>query len=410
MPIEDCAVFEKADAAACNMPMCWRPQEVSLNMHIQGTNNHQGVKAMSFQFGNQPRTYTAGVNNGKFRNLSEADEQLLTILHEGKQHTSEFSQADIKLMDQKHEAGIYRAGPFGAKANFTSNVPGQGSELAPVNLGSQIIDQVNLLSNVRGNHPIINATSDPFKMPMFTGDFDVTVLPHGYSEGDVQAIIESGAPTGEFEFRHHKVVVATEVSTEFEEDTVPEAMSQLKQKIANAIAKKEEQYIFFGDSSLDTQNLIHSMDDATNEGAGEAGQSYNDQVMDAIELLGVQYNSDNEAMVIYMDANHYRPMQRRGDVVTVDKMGPKATLLTGEISRLWGVPLSVSEQVKPNTMYVVHRPSVVISQRRAITLRTFPVKGDKTYLEATVRVCMDFPHGMGAKGPVAKYTLATPTA
>ena len=76
---------------------------------------------------------------------------------------------DIQLLNQKYEAGMYSLVDYeGKAANYGSNLPGQGAEFTPVSVAGQIIDQVNLLSKVRGHHQLFNATSDPFKIPLLS--------------------------------------------------------------------------------------------------------------------------------------------------------------------------------------------------------------------------------------------------
>lgn len=121
----------------------------------------------------QPRTYYTGnvyVSRGKFRGLSEADEVLMEVItNPGRKHEIEIPDEDIQLLNQKYEAGMYSLVDYeGKAANYGSNLPGQGAEFTPVSVAGQIIDQVNLLSKVRGHHQLFNATSDPFKIPLLS--------------------------------------------------------------------------------------------------------------------------------------------------------------------------------------------------------------------------------------------------
>lgn len=342
------------------------------------------------------------VSAGKFNGLSEADEALMEVIQQGKSMTFDMPESDWDLIRQKNEEGLYvsTVERFGSKA-YASNAPNAGAEMAPTNLGAQIIDKVNLLSKVRGNHPLVNATSDPFHLPMATGEFKVQVFPAGSAQG--QDVTPSEASTDQLTFHHHKVMATAEVTTEFEEDTIKQSMSFLKEKLAKDIARVEEKSIFFNNGATPIAEII-GFDQTKNIVETPEGTK-SEQLMQLITQLGKEYQAENENLIIYMDVGAYRQLQLDGKVATVDQYGPKATIVTGELSRTWGVPLSLSDQMDANSAYIAYRSAAIISQRRAVQLRAFPIAGDKTRLEATVRVDMKFPYGVEENGPVAKITL-----
>jgi HK97 family phage major capsid protein len=105
-----------------------------------------------------------------------------------------------------------------------------------------------------------------------------------------------------------------------------------------------------------------------------------------IQLLGVKDSSGN-------------PM-----VTTIDKYGPNATIVTGELAKFDGMPVIVSEYIQENLnatgvydgttttktiMLMVYRDACIIGDRRSFTLKTDEdIETDQTLLVATQR--MDF--------------------
>lgn len=349
----------------------------------------------------QPRTYYAGnvyVNRGKFRGLSEADETLMEVItNPGRKHEVEIPDEDIQLLNYKHESGMYsHVGYEGKAANYGSGLPGQGAEFTPVSVAGQIIDQVNLLSKVRGHHQLFNATSDPFKIPLNKSTITVKFIPPGQTDGAASEV--SGTDTGDLEIQHAKLIAATTVSTEFEEDSIKQSMAFLKQHMGQAIAREEERRIFFNEA--DPEASITGMHQAAllHSTSGDLDPN---TIMEGLLKMDKKYIAGNEELILYMDVIQYRKLQQAGEIATVEKYGPKAAILTGEVSRVWGIPIAVTDQFVGNQAILMYRPAMVISQRRALTLRSFPIADDMTRIEATVRVNIGWPYGTGTDAKVA---------
>lgn len=349
----------------------------------------------------QPRTYYAGnvqVNRGKFRGLSDADEVLVDLItNPGRKCEMEIPDEDLEILSFKHEAKMYsHIDHEGKSVNYGSNLPGQGQEFTPVSVAGQIIDQVNLLSKVRGHHPMFNATSDPFKIPLNKSSITVKFIPPGETDGATSEV--SGTTTGDLTIQHAKLIAATTVSTEFEEDSIKQSMAFLKQHMGQAIAREEERRIFFNEQNPEASITGMHQAGVLHATSGDIDAA---TIMEGLLKMDKRYIASNEELILYMDVIQYRKLQQTGDVATVDKYGPKAAILTGEVSRVWGIPIAVTDQFVGNKAILVYRPALIISQRRALTLRSFPVADDMTRIEATVRVNIGWPYGTGTEGNVA---------
>lgn len=350
------------------------------------------------------RTYVASdaarvhVSGGKYRALSEADEILLdTILH-AKSYSEEIPAQDLDMIEQK----------YGAKALST---PGTMTTAAngwqPTTLGSQIIDLVRAKSRVRGFHTILNAPSDPYELPVNLDDFQVTLDP---GQGQQTPQGSQKVTQNRVRFNHHKLMVETSVSTEFEEDSVPQTLQFLKNLLAQNIADAEENLLFINHS---TEGILNKAADKSGSVTTSAFNPANSaaRVIELLATMDIPYNLDPSNLVLYIHPTLYWQLIQSGEVATMDKFGPMATVATGELAKFYGMsvaPIASIPQVSGTPvkypLIIVNRQSVLLSQRRQLTIRVFPLEGDKNKIEATVRSAIAYPFGQ--KGIVkANYSL-----
>ena len=111
-------------------------------------------------------------------------------------------------------------------------------------------------------------------------------------------------------------------------------------------------------------------------------------------------NPNNLAWIIGPKV-HARHFMALSDVVSLEKYGPQATVLTGELGKYQGIPIIVSAQAREdlNTtgtydstttnnggVLLVNRPAWIFGRRRDITLKVWEdVQFDQIYLVGTAR-------------------------
>lgn len=112
----------------------------------------------------------------------------------------------------------------------------------------------------------------------------------------------------------------------------------------------------------------------------------------------------------------YAKMVGLDEVTTLEKYGAGATVLTGELGRLDGIPIIPSEHIredvnssgyydvtnKTDTMIILAWvPGFFIGDRRKVTLKTFEdVQTDQTILVVTQRAAFNTPYSTGSNGIV----------
>jgi HK97 family phage major capsid protein len=342
----------------------------------------EGESMSTYQFGGKTRSFFASnVNRGAFRALSEADERLADAIFNGKSFTEEIPAVDLE-----------------GKAMQTTTDGWQ-----PETLGGQIIDIVRQRSRMRAFHQVINTPSDPYELPVNLQDFAVD---YNVAEGTPGS--DQSVPQGRIKFEHKKLMVSTKVSTEFEEDSVPQTMALLKKAIGEAIALEEEKRFF-----TEANGVLAKAVDKTSVVGSISSTNAADKLVDLLAEMEFPYNLDPQNTVLYLNPKIYFALLKSGHVRTIDQYGPNASIVTGELNKLYGMGVAAigalpeggtsSEPTYP--IVIANRSSILIGQRRQLTIRVIPIDGDQNRIEATVRSAIAYPYD--GKGIVkANATLA----
>jgi HK97 family phage major capsid protein len=325
----------------------------------------------------QTRSFYAGepkrisINTGKTRLMSEADQALYDAIIHGKSYTEEVSMQDLKLIEEK------------ALAGFGTQVDGW----QPETLGGQIIDMVRQKSKVRSYHQVIATPSDPYELPVNTGNFTAKIVGEGEGPGI------SKVPQGQIKFNHKKIMIETETSTEFEEDSVPQMMAFLRNLLATNLAEAEEDLLFVNHA---TDGMLKNALDKTSAFASDFTPA---DVLKLLQMMPTPYNLDPSNLVLYMNPTLYWRLVESGDVRTVDAFGSNATIITGELGKYYGMSVAPLQSLKADAstnklpFLIVNRASLLIGQRRTVNIRVFPDHEDKNKIEATIRTAVAYPHG-----------------
>lgn len=323
------------------------------------------------------RSFFAGdskvnVNRNKFTALSEADEALYDAIVNCKSYSEEIAVQDLMQIEEKALLG------YGTQANGWQ----------PTTLGGQIVDLIRAKSKVRNFHPVIQATSDPYKLPVNLSNFTASIVGEGNSPGI------SKSNQADLTFTHKKIMIETEVSSEFEEDSVAQSMQFIKELLATNLMEAEEDLLFVNHAT--DGMVVNALDKTADFTAVFNAQN----VMDLLMKMPTPYNLDPSNMVVYLHPTLYWKLVQSGDVKTVDAFGPQATVVTGELGKYFGMSIaplvslkSVGTSPVKYPMIIANRNSVLISQRRNINIRVFPIDGDKNKIEATIRTAVKYPHG-----------------
>jgi len=226
-----------------------------------------------------------------------------------------------------------------------------------------------------------------------------------------------------------KLMSWIEISEETFEDSVGDMRNTIMEMFAKGMAAGEEEVFLIGD--VDYPNTTATEANATStiwftkdaklafdgiltigieSGTRHvaAGNMTADIARELIYRMGL-YGKRRSDLLLYL--NPWSANQLMGDtkMVTVDKYGMKATILTGEVGKLYNQIRTFDSDYIPETKGVMtFAPNIIIGDRRRVKIAEDAViKNDTVLWAITERIALEAEHDAGI---VAVTRLSSPTA
>ncbi len=324
----------------------------------------------AFRGGAQPIAHDGAVKAGRYN-------RFLKSFGQNQQHVSagqSFQPVDLLIAKTILDGQVLHYAPVmgGAKAQpasddlnaaikaLTSTGSGTGDELVPTGMASQLWNDFFLASRVVSTMQRIDMPTNPFDVPLGLGN--VT-----WRKGT-----ENTATTGSDPGTAKSTLTATELITEqnwsytLDEDAAIAMAPAIRGRLAQSGAEVMDAFALNADATNAATGNIN-LDDADPDDASyylsdgqdglrhlwlidNTGQGINaggDALADAdftgaLVKLG-KYAVDPAQVVAVCDASTYlNGFLTLTNVVTVDKFGPSAVVLTGQLAAYRGVPIIVS--------------------------------------------------------------------
>ena len=301
---------------------------------------------------------------------------------------------------------------------------GEGAEWVPTGLSAEVIDRVRLELKVGNLHTRLPMPTNPYQIPIVSSDPTAYLVAE--STADVSTkIIASDKGTSDRTLTAKKLGARVLFSEELSEDSIVPVLPELKNNIVVALKTGVEDCTINGDTSGTHQDSdVTSAADARKAWLGyrKMAQSaakvdistFNADVLRTIrKKMGVYgVNPVNLAWVVgisgYIQMLGIKDDQNNPMVTTIDKYGPNATILTGELAKFDGSPIIVSEKVRETLnasgvydgttttkteIILVYRPGFRFGDRRKVTIKTDEdIETDQTILVATLRMAFAAMH------------------
>jgi HK97 family phage major capsid protein len=285
---------------------------------------------------------------------------------------------------------LNEAGEF--KKALDSATSQQGQEWVPTGFTSQLFELVRASGRVALLFPTIQMPTNPYKIPVEigrinsfrhdeqTGDSGQTLIPAG--DGNVTGSVTLTA------VGHGTRVL---VSKDLEEDSAVSFLPWIRNAIVRALAEGREDAILNGDTAVAHEDAdITSASDRRKLWLGLRAiandQSYKTDIstFNLTALRGLRkslgvYGVNPSDLALIVGPSGYAQLLDIDEVKTLTDFGPSATILTGQLAALDGIPVIVSEFVRENLnatgvydgttttktgMYLVHRNAYVMGERR----------------------------------------------
>jgi HK97 family phage major capsid protein len=346
-------------------------------------------------------------------------------------------KGEIKLTNNAIKS-IKLAGDMGGgiKADevMYSTLASYGDEWVPELWSDQLWNKARQENVILPLMRVVEMPSDPFKMPIESGDPTVYFAPETQDEtqltlsGTANPIPDSQMGTANVTLDASKLALRVGFSQELVEDSIVPLVPQLRMQATRAMADAIDHVILNADDTasgninLDggtpgstlkymamSYGLRHTglIDDSAGNAVSGAGARVTALLLRQLRgALPDRYASRNPRNLAYFtNYSVYSTLLGMDEVMTVDKYGSMATILTGEIPVFDGVPILVTAEMGAtatngkisstagNNLYgnitCAYLPGWVLGYRRRVMTRLDPVPGtDSFQMVMTARLAL----------------------
>jgi HK97 family phage major capsid protein len=299
--------------------------------------------------GKQPR-----VPFGKYVGMTPLDLAIMSSVYKAQPTRVDGSPAYPRMYEE-----------WGAtlKAAMDSTTAASGDELVNTQEARELWMDVNLETAVASLLSRIDMPSNPFDIPLQLGDVN------WYPGTENVATKSTTLSTKKQTLTAYELVSEVPWSLTLDEDSVVAMMEEVRRSLVRNAAEVIDDVLLNADTTV--TNGINS--DGATIAATDAGKGHwllgfdglihlplVDNTAQAVDLNGAiteaAFNKNrllaarfgvNPSQAVYvMDLNTFIAAQTLTNVRTLDKFGPQATIFTGQLGAMEGIPIIVSEQMK----------------------------------------------------------------
>ena len=289
------------------------------------------------------------------------------------------------------------------KAAMDSTTAGSGDELVDTQEARALWEDVNLETAVAPLFNTIQMPSNPFQIPLQLGDVN-------WFPGTENTATESTAlATARQTLTAYELVAEVPWSYDLDEDAVIAMMEELRRGLLRNAREVIDDVILNGDTTafnninadgatirasdagkghwlLGFDGLLHlPLVDNTSQ-ANDHGGAVSDDMFNEVRAKLGKYGVRPSEAVYITDVNTFIRSLGVSNFRTLDKFGPQATLLTGQLGAVEGIPVIVSEQmaladadgkvsdgsndVNTGRLLIVNRSQWRVGFKRELTIET----------------------------------------
>ncbi len=249
------------------------------------------------------------------------------------------------------------------RAAMDSTTAGTGDELVATLESRELWADVNLRTLVAPLVPTFSMPSNPFEIPWQLGDVSF------YPGTENAAATSTALSTGKATLTARELVGQVPYSFTLEEDAIIAMLPEIREGLVRNAAEALDDIILNADRTL-TNNInadgatisagtagkghwlvgydgILHLPLADNTGqANDHGGAVTDDMFNEVRAKLGKYGVRPSELVWVMDVNTFIRAQSISQFRTMDKLGPNATVLTGMLGAVEGIPVIVSEQMR----------------------------------------------------------------
>lgn len=282
-----------------------------------------------------------------------------------------------------------------------------GDEWVPDLWSAELWKRARLENVIAPLFQVVEMPSDPFELPLEGADPTVYFVPETKNETDMTLAAstnptpDSKVGTGKVQLASKKLSLRVGFSTELVEDSIIPVLPQYKAQATRAILDSIDNVLLNGDTATSGNvNYDGGAPNATDKFMALIGlrRILVDTVANAVDMGNVAPTlakirearftldpakaGDIPNLALVTGSTVYAKLLGLGEIITVDKYGEYATVLSGEIGKLDGIPVlwtaeqaanaangKVSSTGGNNTrgsLEIIHRLSYVVGYRRRV--------------------------------------------
>ena len=250
------------------------------------------------------------------------------------------------------------------KAAMDSTTAGAGDELVDTQEARALWDDVNLETSIAPLFNTVQMPSNPFQIPLQLGDVN------WYPGTENVAARGSALTTARQTLTAYELVAEVPWSYDLDEDGVIAMMEELRRSLLRNAREVIDDVLLNSDTTrtnninadgatisptdagkaqwlLGFDGILHLplVDNSSQANNHQAAVS--DDMFNEVRAKLGKYGVRPSEVAYICDINTYIRALSIGNFRTLDKFGPQATVLTGQLGAVEGVPVIVSEQMRP---------------------------------------------------------------
>lgn len=247
-----------------------------------------------------------------------------------------------------------------------------GAEWIPTTWGNQLWEKARAENLVLPTLQTFNMTSKTQYLPVESGDPTVYYVAESTDETNMNpsgsAIPDSKIGTAQKLFTAQKLAIRTAWSAEEDEDSIIAYAQNASRQSDVAFREKIDALLLNGDTATGANTNINQIDGtpttgdyylaingllkyplvtATTNAVNSASYvDFIDGVKATIQTLGRDFMQKRDRMVFFCDPETHYKLAALPEYLTMDAFGDRATLLTGQVGVLLGVPVVVTPRME----------------------------------------------------------------
>lgn len=290
---------------------------------------------------------------------------------------------------------VRMAGPL--KKALDTATGAQGGDWVPTNFSSELFEFVQIEAKVPNLFRTIVMPSNPYKLPLSLARINTYKQPEQTADTSQTKIpVGDGSNIGNSTLTAVGHAARVLLSNELDEDSITPVLPYLVRDIAKAIAEGREDFILNGDTASTHEDsdigsgtaearrrIALGLRAASNDG----GATYKLDMatfslanLRALRLKLGKYGVNPADLAIIVGPTAYSKLLGLTEVVTMQNFGNNATVATGSLGSVDGMPVYVSGFVRQDlnatnvydattttktALYMVYKPGWVIGERRS---------------------------------------------